>query len=87
MKVKIWDSLNEEEEDADEVEVPNYAEPSAASLYFQVATAKYMEDRWSDTDHPAEMEINIRLPAGKLLELTATAQPTVCFSAAPRKKR
>ena len=84
MKVKIWDALNSEEEDADEVEVdvPDHdMDDGYTDFCLNRAAAEFMEKGWSDSDYPETMEVSIRFPSGRLQTFLATAEPTVDFVA------
>ncbi len=83
MKIKIWNALNHEEEDAREAEVPDHGDLADGHMLYCLtrAAAEFMEKEWSDNDYPETMEVSVRLPSGELVELIASAQPTVDFVA------
>jgi hypothetical protein len=72
MKIKIWDALNQSEEEATERE---------CSGYVNGAVETFMEQRWSNCDYVETMEINVRFEDGKLLEFICHAEQTVIFRA------
>ncbi len=87
MKIKIWDALNEEESEAQEIELSEWAEFSINSNYLTQAVQEFVEKRWASSDYPDETWVNVTSESGKLLEFTVTAEQAVVFRAGPRDKR
>ncbi len=84
--IKIWDSLNAEEDDAKSVEFENHSDrPLSTSNVFLVwEVQSFMEKHWADSDYISSMHVNVRTASGELIGFEVFAEQTVNFRAIPR---
>ena len=72
---KAWDPDDGDEDDAHTIEAHDA----------EYAAEKDAEDNWSGDDYPENRDVNVRDAAGALTRWRVSAQPSVHFSATPRK--
>ncbi len=86
MKIKIWDALNQEAEDATEVEISEWSNFDINGIYLNELVRDFVEKRWGNNDYLETTEVNVMNPAGAILEFTVTAEESICFRSSPRDK-